>query len=189
MLVHIAGNIKNLDVDEPIFRAIVREVNAHDSIIALNWIEQRIHALKRSNTKDVDWRAVATENIAAIKRSDVVIIEITSYNFSQGYQLAAALEHKKPTLVLYRDSLPGSIITGFTNQLFTHHFYATNDDLRKYVASFLKKNTVTSKDLRFNFFIDRKINRFLSEVEHETGKNKSEIIRNVIEKRIKKSNK
>jgi len=51
---------------------------------------------------------------------------------------------------------------------------------------FLKENDVSTKDLRFNFFIDRKIHNYLRWVSYKTGKPRSEIIRELLNREIER---
>src|SRR5690606_29467837 len=124
--------------------------------------------------------------LEALQKSEVVILEISHYSFGHGFQLAAALEHKKPVLVVSKQSLEKKYISGFTNPLLSHHYYSSEADLVKIVSSFLKKNTVHTKDLRFNLFMTHKIYKYLTELSHITGKSRSEIVRNVIKKHSRK---
>jgi hypothetical protein len=182
MLVHFAGSLRSHEKDLPYLRKIVSLIHEHDSALANNWIEAAI-VRQNNNVEIADWTPFVANAMDTLKQADVIIIEATHYSFSQGYQMAAALEHKKPVLVISRDRLNKKYITGFTNSLLSYGKYETEDELARLVSSFLKKNTVHVKDLRFNFFITRKIAQYLDRKSHETGKNQSEIIRDIIKKK------
>jgi len=64
--------------------------------------------------------------------------------------------------------------------------YQTEADVAKIVGDFLMENTISTKELRFNMFIDRQIYGYLRSESLETGKNKSEIIRDLIMREIQK---
>ena len=184
MIVHLVGSLRNLDDDVKNLNAIVNVVHDHGATIAHNWLEAAI--VRRKNKIYIkDWTPFVQHNMDALQHSDVVIIDATHYAFSHGYQMAAALHHQKPVLVVSRDRLKYKYITGFTNNLLSYKTYTSEDDLSQIVSLFLKKNTIHTKDLRFNIMLTKKISRYLDEKSQETGKNKSEIIRDIIKKHDK----
>lgn len=79
-------------------------------------------------------------------------------------------------------------ISGFKYKALTTASYNTEQELEGIVNRFIRANTISTKDLRFNFFIDRSIYNHLREISYETGQNKSEIIRKLIEQDIEKHN-
>lgn len=181
MLVHLAGSLRNLDEDIEYLRTIVNVIHDFDSTLAFNWIDPAI-IQKKEGSEVKDWTPYAQHNLDAIKKADVVIIDATHYAFSHGFQTAAALEHNKPTLVVSRDRLKHKFITGFTSHLLSYSQYTTKEDLIKTVRSFLKKNVVHTKDLRFNMFLTREIVQYLDGKSQDSGVNRSEIIRDLIRK-------
>ncbi len=183
MLVHLASSLRNHEKDLPHLRKIVSLIHDHDSTLANNWIEAAV-VRQKNDVHIADWTPFVANAMETLKQADVVIIEATHYSFSQGYQMAAALEHNKPVLVISRDRLNKKYITGFTNSLLSYGQYTTEDELVRLVSTFLKKNTIHVKDLRFNFFITKMIAQYLDRKAHETGKNRSEIIRAILKKRI-----
>ena len=54
------------------------------------------------------------------------------------------------------------------------------------VEKFLNENDIQSKDMRFNFFIDRKIYNYLRWAAFKTGKTKAEILRDLVQNEIEK---
>jgi len=187
MIVQIIGSAKDLKTDLPFLHSILETIHDNAAVIARDWIgaaQNRINKdIERDDTK-VNWDDVHQENSEAIMRSDVVIIEGTNYGFQEGFYTSQALQHKKPVLLLTRENIRGRLIHGFRNKLLSVQHYDTKDDLKKAVDKFVKANTIATKDLRFNFFIDRQIYNYLREASYETGKNKSEIIRDLLEEEI-----
>lgn len=103
--------------------------------------------------------------------------------------MSQALQHKKPVLLVTRENIRGRLINGIKHKLLTVQHYDTQDDLKKIVNKFIRVNTISSKDLRFNFLIDRQIYSYLRQTSYETGKNKSEIIRELLESEIEQQEK
>lgn len=178
MIIHVAGAIRDYELDTAVFRTIVQNIHDSGSTIALDWIEPAI--MQPGNLQAyIDLE----ESLSAIKRADIVIVESNYYTFNEGYQVAAALNQKKPTLVLSRVPVNDKLLSGMNDPLLCVRTY-NNDTLGEVVRKFIKHNTISTKDLRFNFFIDREIYNYLEEASFESGKNKSEIIREVIMHKI-----
>jgi len=184
MRVYLSGSSRAMGEDLPYLRRMIQAINATQATITRNWIEtanaRRIHGIK---DEDADWGSIYTENIEAINRSDMAIIESTRNRFSQGFWVYAALRNKLPTLVVTRRKEHLALYR-FSSKYITVKLYQDESELEKIISKFIKSNDVSVKDLRFNFFIDRQIYSYLREVSYETGKNKSEIIRDLLEQEI-----
>ncbi|HEY5695676.1 MAG TPA: hypothetical protein VIQ80_02470 [Candidatus Saccharimonadales bacterium] len=189
MIVQIIGSTKNIEEDIRFYSIITDVIHDHGAVVARDWIsaaQSRLaKGIVRDNTK-IEWADVHKENSEAISRSDVVIIEATNYGFPEGFYVSQALNQKKPILIVTRENIRGRLMYGIKHKLLSVQHYDSQDDLRKIVSKFIKDNTIATKDLRFNFFIDRQIYNYLREASYETGKNKSEIIRELLEQEIDK---
>lgn len=183
MIVHLIGSIKDFDKDPLYIRSIIDCVHDNGSVLAHNWLEPALMR-KKENIYIADWTPFVENDLVAIKAMDIVIAELTHYNFSQGFQIAAALEQKKPVLAIARHSVKGKMASGIINPLFTHKQYNSEEELQAIVQAFLAKNTVHTKDLRFNIFFTRRILQYLENKTRETGKTRSEIIRDIIKHKI-----
>lgn len=183
MIVHVAGSLRDPEIDTPWLQRIVEAVHDRGAIIALNWIEPALLRHKEKISVP-DWTSYVEANLGAIKRSDIVIADLTHYSFAQGYVVAAALRLKKPVLAISRDSIQGHTASGITNPLFTYKKYTDEQDLKDIVNDFLVKNTIYTKDLRFNMFLTRRIFKYLEDTMRETGKSRSEIIRELVKRKV-----
>lgn len=181
MIVHLAGSLRDPEVDAAFLRQIVEVVHDHGAVLAHNWLEATL-ARKKEGITVSDWTPYVEANIDAIKRADVVIADLTHYTFAHGYIVAAALEYKKPILAVSRNPVDSHTASGITNTLFTYKRYSDNVGLSHIVSAFLTKNTVHTKDLRFNMFLTRQIFKYLEETSRETGKSRSEIIRALVKR-------
>jgi len=104
-----------------------------------------------------------------------------------GYQVALAVQQKKPVLLLSKEGLENdSVVSGVDNTLVTFREYS-DDNLEQTVQDFLVTNDVQPKDLRFNFFIDRQIYSYLRWASYKTGKPKGKILRELVLKEIDKN--
>lgn len=187
MIIHLTGSSWKLTDDLKYLRKLVHVIEENGGILARDWIEPTYARNKSAKHDAIDWQKVMQGTLDAISRADIIIVEATSYRFSQGYQVAIALQQKKPVLVVSRTDLDELSISGITNKLLTLAVYKNEAELETAVSKFIKQNTINTKDLRFNFFIDRQIYNYLRSVSYETGKNKSEVIRDLINREIKRS--
>lgn len=189
MIAHIVGSAKNLKDDLPFYFTMLEVIRDNSAVIARDWIsaanDRAIKNIVRDDSK-IKWHDVHNENSDAIVRSDVVIIEATNYGFQEGFYTSQALASKKPVLLLTRNDTNSLLISGIEHKLLTTRQYTNKSELKNIVDTFLKDNIISTKDLRFNFFIDRQIYSYLRETSYETGKNKSEIIRELLEEEIDK---
>lgn len=183
--VHVTGSARDIGEDYAYLRKIVETVYKNHTMVARNWIESA-YARRKSGISDesVDWSAVLRENITAIKKADMVIIEATQSRFSQGFQAYNAAQHKKPTLIVTRSEVKNRYISGVGNKYISVKSYKDEKDLEAIVSKFIKQNTVAEKNLRFNILLNRRIAKYLRDKSYETGKNKSEIIRDLLEREI-----
>jgi hypothetical protein len=189
MIIQVIGNSKNFEQDLPFYQAITDTIHSSGAVVARDWIaavRSRTENGTLRNRTEIEWDDVHKENEEAISRADIVIIEATNYGFPEGFYTSQALQQKKPVLLVTREEIRGRLVHGIKHKLLSTQHYDDKDDLVKTVTKFVKANTIATKDLRFNFFIDRQIYSYLREVSYETGKNKSEIIRELLEQEIDK---
>jgi hypothetical protein len=185
--VHIAGSTKNTDDDLVYLEKITQTVFASHAMVFRDWVEvARSQKEKHIRDDDIDWPHILNENIEALQKTDLVIIEATQARFSQGLQAYLAAQYKKPTLIVTRSETKNRFISGIANKYISIKPYKTEKELEAIVSKFIKQNAIPEKDLRFNFILDRRIYKYLRDKSYETGKNKSEIIRELLEREIKR---
>ena len=188
MIVHLTGSTQNIEEDLPYLRHIIKLATKNNHEIAYDWVETAHKDLTQdpaARAGDEDWGRIFQENMAAIARADVVIIEATNMRFAQGYQAAIALQQKKPLLILLRNkTAKGKLVSGISDELMSVRTYTDKEKLDEIIEVFLKDNLMTAKDMRFNFFIDRPIHNYLRWASFKTGKTKAEILRELVQKEI-----
>lgn len=170
MIIHVTGAVKQFQKQAPFIVTIAHVAQQNDCTLAID----------RSQSSTIALDA----EIEAVGRADIVIVEVSDYGFDQGMQVAIALQQKKPVLIVSQKSLDDSAVAHYQSRLIAIETYATSDELAKVITRFIRSNTISTKDLRFNMFIDRPIYNYLRTQAYETGKNKSEIIRDLINKEI-----
>lgn len=187
MIVHFIGSKRDIKRNYEYYDKIRSSILALGHTIAHDWLEREYDFIKSGQAHvDTDWQKINDENMAALSRSDIVIAEASARSFSTGFQVANAIQQKKPVLVLTRnDELSGTFGAGIVSDFVRTTNY-TLDNVRDIIADFINENNIDSKDLRFNFFIDRQIHNYLRWAAYKTGKNKSEILRELVLREIEK---
>jgi len=184
--IHLIASTNDLDNDLVYLQRIMDVIYKNSAVLTRNWIPASI--ARKKVTPDIekaDWEKIVNESLDAIMRSDLIIAEITLADFNQGIQTYIAAQYKKPTLVLTRADIRNRFVSGISNKFLTLQQYATEEDLDSLIGTFIKKNRIPERDLRFNMVLDRRIVKYLREKSYETGENKSEIVRNILENEIK----
>lgn len=189
MFINFIASRTNMRKDIPYFRRIMRIIEESGHKLTRDWIEDVYKMVDEDRYEEevrkADWKKINTEQMKALGKADVVIVEATAKSFSSGYQACLAIQSQKPTLLLTRgEPLGGTFRSSLASDFVQNKEYRTEDELDEAVISFLRENDVSTKDLRFNFFIDRKIYTYLRWASYNTGKPQSEIIRELLHREI-----
>lgn len=189
MRVNFIASRTNMKQDMPYFRAIKHTILHAGHTLTRDWIEE-VYAMVSENryeeeVRKADWNKINKAQVNALGKADVVIVEASARSFSSGYQACLAIQSQKPTLLLTRGGpLGGTFRSSLSSDFVRNVEYKTEAELGKAVTQFLEDNNINPKDLRFNFFIDRKIHTYLRWVSYKTGKPQSEIIRELLNREI-----
>lgn len=188
MIVHFIASKGEILKRYDDYERIRSTVLALGHTIAYDWIDQEREFWEsgKKHTSD-EWEEIVRKNMAALARAEVVVAEVSAMTFSTGYLVAHAINMKKPVLVLARDNqLEGTFGSGIVSD-FVRLVNYSESDVRDFITEFISDNNIDNKDLRFNFFIDRQIYNYLRWASYKTGKNKSEILRELVTREIKKN--
>jgi hypothetical protein len=119
-----------------------------------------------------------------ISSSDFVVVEATFPSISVGYEISLALQLNKPTLILYSQGDPPSLLAHHHNDKLICEKY-TLTTLIDIIEDFI--NFAEGKvDSRFTFFITPEIDLFLNKISKKLKLPKSVYLRRLIEKEIAK---
>ena len=190
MLVHFVTTRSKIESDLKYFNLINKIVYDQGHSFTLDWIKPTEALIENGQYEkvvgEVDWKQINEANLQALAKADVVIAEATTKSFSTGFQVAMALQQKKPVLILKRaPSELGAFNSGLSSNFLETRLY-TEDDLEQIVSNFLKENCIDTKDMRFNFFIDRAIYNYLRWASFKSGKTKAEVLRELVQREINK---
>lgn len=186
MIIHLAASRQSAVRSISLLREIISVIYRSGHILARDWVEP-LYSTAKSGLKDLSPQEIYKFNMEAIERADIVIVEGSAKSFSTGFQIAAALQKKKPTLLLIsRDKIDeeSGMSKGISDALLTRREYADNLDL--VVKGFIEENTVNNKDLRFNFVLDRSIYNYLRLKAYKTKSTKAEVVRELLQREMER---
>lgn len=184
---YVTGSARNFSDDYFYLQKISEIAHANHAMVFKYWFQPESTRGKFGiHDEEIDWTSNLRESTEALKHSDLVVIEATQSRFSQGFEAYLAAQYKKPTLIVTRAEIKDRFISGVANKYISIRQYKNEDDLEKIVSKFIKQNAIPEKDLRFNFILDRRIYKYLRDKSYETGKNKSAIIRELLENEIRR---
>lgn len=186
MLIHFLASTDNIKDNITYFRTVAQVIRENQHELSRDWVESSYKIMKNDKGFDsLDWQSLYKENIEALARSDIFIADATDKSFAVGYQVALALQQKKPTLLLFHDKeIDKTFMSGVDNTLVELKMYSGEEDLKKFVSEFIEKNNIGTKDMRFNFFIDRPIYNYLRWSALKTGRTKAEVLRELVQREI-----
>jgi hypothetical protein len=193
MLIHIIGSTRHFDDDAPFMQIMSDTIQASGDNIILNWFNtaKSRHVRQIETRLPSDLQEMVQENEDAIARADGIIVEGSRFNFSQGYQIALALQADKPVLNLYRKNLveyeqwpDRFFILGIANPLLISQSYANQADLEQTITKFLTDIRPTSKQLDVELTLNQETYQRLAYLADKSGKSKGSIIKDIVTKNI-----
>lgn len=184
MLVHFIAPVVGLEENIENLRSVVKCIKDQGHDLATDWLESAYLRETQGGPGGVSWEEVIQENLEAIAKAEVVIADISYDGTAVGYQIATALHQKKPTLLLLREGQKMSQFTWNIPSNFVKRVEYVSGKVCEKVVPFLEENDITTKDMRFNFFIDRQIYNYLRWAALKTGKTKAEVLRELVNREI-----
>jgi hypothetical protein len=181
MIVHFSASARTMTNDIELYRTILKVIGERGHVINNDWTET---ALKREQRKtDWDMPQLVERAMNSIQNAELLIAEVSDgSSFGVGYEVAMALQLKKPILLLIdEERTHATYATGLRNELITIQQY-NKDNISNFIHEFLDENNLQKKDLRFNFVIDRQIHNHLRWRSFKTGKTKAEVVRDLLQK-------
>lgn len=187
MLVHLIATETSLKDNIENLRLATKYLQEKGHALTRDWIESAYNNIQKGiDVDELTWQSIVEEDFEAIAKADVVIADVSLDSTAIGYQIATAIQQKKPTLLILKE---GSKVPPFTWNIpssFLSRIEYNKDNLVEKITPFLEENDITVKDMRFNFFIDRKIYNYLRWASHKTGKTKAEVLRELVKNEIEK---
>jgi hypothetical protein len=159
--------------------------------IIFDWLNEADEFYETSH-KNRNIRKVYERVITAINESEACIIEYTVPNFSSSHQINYALLKKKPTLVLRlkKDNprFNDSYLDAIQSPLLTINSY-NESNYQQIITDFIQYCTLDTDAKRYNIVLGKKQKYYLDWAAKTQQKSRSQIIRDLIERRIKQDHK
>jgi len=147
--------------------------------------EESVWQFKNKTTEyKSDMSDIFEESLSAINEADRVIFSGDNTTMSVGYQLSIALNKKKPVLLLVRGKNINKArlyVYGSNNPLLEIKTYSNIETLTERIESFLEKD-FAKKKVRMNFFLEEELHDKIEQQAKETGKTKTDIIKEALKK-------
>lgn len=190
MRAHFIGSAVNLSEDVNSYSAIIQALKKSGVELTSNWVNEANKKLGLKNqitTSKYDWDNIYKENMEAISKADIVVAEVSKKSFLVGFQVSLAIQQKKPTLLLSKlDHIDSAIGVSLNEELVSYCQYNVKN-IDNVISEFVAENSKEKKQIRFNFFIDKKLLNYINWRSLNTGKTKSDIIREALREDIKRS--
>lgn len=187
MKVHFACSTSKLNKYKENYRTICNEIKNLGHTITRDWIEEAV-GFYEQGTLEIDREDIYQKSVESILASDVVIAEGTISSFSVGHQITLALNKNKPVLFLSYKSkddksyFRNGFIDGIKTPLLSAITY-NNSNLKDVLEDFFNKNK-HGLSVKFNIVLTKFIDNYLDWASFTYKTNKSEYIRQVIQKHM-----
>lgn len=185
MLVHFITTTTSLEENIDSLRLVMKSLQEKGHVLARDWIEAAYSDIQKGvNTHESSWQSIIEEDSEAMAKADVIIADVSYDSTALGYQIATAIHQKKPTLLILKEGKKVPPFTWNIPSSFLNRIEYSQDNIAEKISPFLEDNNIATKDMRFNFFIDRPIYNYLRWSALKTGKTKAEVLRELVQREI-----
>jgi len=162
---------KNPKLYETIYKSLKKSNKVVDTFV-LKWISKGFSEMSEYS-----------EAVEKVKKSDVVVVEVSGHSMSLGYLVGKALEMNKPVVALFEEGNKLLFLKWMKNDKLIFCPYNRNINT---VLNVALKKAEKLVDVRFNFFVSSSILNYLDWVANKKMLPRSVFLRNLIEKEMKK---
>lgn len=123
--------------------------------------------------------------MAKLKKSDLVVLEVSIHSLSMGFWMQKALELNKPVIALHLKDYDPSFLQGVDNDKLQLIEYEEEnlEEVLRYAIDFASDQ----QDTRFNFFISPKHQNYLDWISQNRKLPRSVFLRRLIEKHMEEN--
>lgn len=103
MIVHFIATRHSIDINYTYLEKIYDTIDQLGHKPSRKWLSKERRFIESINRKDgINWGVFTKKDLEAIGGADLVVAEVTDENI---YQIAVAVQQKKPVLMLYRHDI------------------------------------------------------------------------------------
>ncbi len=161
----------------------IKTIKEEGHTLTRDWVGKAV-AYAEKGIAGRERHEIYSEVILAISQADLVIIDTTVRSMGLGHQVTYSLHNEKPTLILERGlkhDVKNLFVAGSKSPYLSLEQYNSHTNLSKIIKKFLTDNSVKSK-IRFQLVMNKTQFDYVSWASYKYSKNKSEIIKNAINK-------
>jgi hypothetical protein cdivTM_11959 len=101
MIVHFIATQHSIDINYTYLKKVHDIINQLGHKPSRKWLSKERRFIESINRKDgINWGVFTKKDLEAIGGADLVVAEVTDENIAIGYQIAVAVQQKKPVLIL-----------------------------------------------------------------------------------------
>ena len=101
MIVHFIATQHSIDINYTYLKKVHDIINQLGHKPSRKWLSKECRFIELINRKDgINWGVFIKKDLEAIGGADLVVAEVTDENIAIGYQIAVAVQQKKPVLML-----------------------------------------------------------------------------------------
>ena len=161
------------------YLSIVDNIKSLGHTLTREWLQIAIDYDKANRKEKIDWQEIHQEVANSILACDLAIFECTESSFSIGYQIALALEKRKPILILSLENaerdLNDTFISGIATDIVSFRKY-NKDTLNGILEEFFIENERGGEKFKFNFYLDKNLENYLDWASYYYKKSKADIL-------------
>lgn len=186
MKIYFISSPRSVNKEPELYKRIYSHLSKEDnkmlSNLVLDWGNGNINDFY--NQPHVERVAHYKKVMDNIKKSDLVIVEVSEHSMSMGYIVNKALEVSKPVVALYKQNWEPYFFSGIEDSKLQIVEY-TEENVLDVIDKAIKKSK-EQIDVRFNFFVSSKILNYLDWISQKKMIPRSVFLRNLIEREMKK---
>ncbi len=169
--IYFSASSAKLDVRRDLYQKIIKVIESLGAEITYNWFEDK----QKLSSEQIFEKASNS-----IKKSDVVIAEVTYPSTGVGQQIGLALEFKIPVIALQQEGKKeiSRFAVGTQSSRFEFREY-TLDNLKLVLKESLSL-LVARQHEKFNFISTKEINEYLDKKSKEYNLSRSQYLRRLI---------
>ncbi len=164
--------LQHLDIVSEIISILEKKCNL---TLKFRWFDNPLHETSEQIYKD---------SLKAILQAHVFIADVTITSTGVGQQIAYAIQHKKPTIILMHEKLkkkPSALFLKGTQSSFVSFvYYKTIKDLEPKLIKSIESFTHVKLE-KFNFLATNKVKTILQRESQKQQISMSELLRRVVE--------
>ena len=137
----------NTDINYTYLKKIHDTINQLGHKPSRKWLSKERRFIESINRKDgINWGVFTKKDLEAIGGADLVVAEVTDENIAIGYQIAVAVQQKKPVLILSRHDISSVSLSSNVNPDFDQFVTIKRCDLNT-VSGILKGFIISQAQL------------------------------------------